>query len=137
MLLLGPQGANSATLEKEIAQANHIFPENIRRLWSSIKKGGRFGLEAPVDVPPTYDSTSGHSNLTGFRTRGFEQWTNTNSSGAYTGVPIHPKGNPIRLAPEVPILVTRKDGRLGKLKRNTVVQDDVDTHAEGNDEIDG
>ncbi|MBW0529528.1 hypothetical protein O181_069243 [Austropuccinia psidii MF-1] len=84
------------------SQANHNFPENPRRLWSSIKKGGRFGLEALVDEPPTSDATSGHSN-----------------------------------SPEVPILVTRKDGILGELKRNLVVQDENDTDAEGSDEING
>ncbi|MBW0472880.1 hypothetical protein O181_012595 [Austropuccinia psidii MF-1] len=45
------------------SQDNHRFPDNPRRLWISIKKGGRFGLEAPVDEPPTFDSTSGHSNF--------------------------------------------------------------------------
>ncbi|MBW0493833.1 hypothetical protein O181_033548 [Austropuccinia psidii MF-1] len=48
-----------------------------------------------------------------------------------------PQGNPIGVAPEVPILVTRKDGRLGKLKRNLVVQDENDNDAEGSDELDG
>ncbi|MBW0510876.1 hypothetical protein O181_050591 [Austropuccinia psidii MF-1] len=42
-------------------QANHRFPDNSRRLLSSIKKGGRFGLEAPVDESPTSDATSGNS----------------------------------------------------------------------------
>ncbi|MBW0476079.1 hypothetical protein O181_015794 [Austropuccinia psidii MF-1] len=84
------------------SQANHNLPDNPRTLWSSIKKGGRFGLEAPVDEPPTSDSTSGHSN-----------------------------------SPEVPILVTRKDGRVGKLKRNLVVQDENYTDAEGSDELEG
>ncbi|MBW0504313.1 hypothetical protein O181_044028 [Austropuccinia psidii MF-1] len=69
--------------------------------------------------------------------RGFQQWTNTNSSWANTGGPISPQGNPIGVAPEVPILVTRKDGRLGKLQRNLVVQDEIDTDAEGSDEHDG
>ncbi|MBW0488934.1 hypothetical protein O181_028649 [Austropuccinia psidii MF-1] len=119
------------------SQANHSFPENPRELWISIKKSRRFGLEAPVDEPPTSDSTSGHSNLTGSRMRGVQQWTNTCSFWANTGGPIHPQGNPIGVAPEVPILVTRKDGRLGKLKRNLVVQDEHDTDAEGSDELDG
>ncbi|MBW0581694.1 hypothetical protein O181_121409 [Austropuccinia psidii MF-1] len=44
--------------KRNCSQAHYPFPENARRLWSSIKKGGRFGLEAPVDEPPT----SGHSN---------------------------------------------------------------------------
>ncbi|MBW0541053.1 hypothetical protein O181_080768 [Austropuccinia psidii MF-1] len=69
--------------------------------------------------------------------RGVQQWTNTRSSWANTGRPIHPQGNPIGVAPEVPILVTRKDGRLGKLKRNLVVQDENDTDAEGSYECDG
>ncbi|MBW0492229.1 hypothetical protein O181_031944 [Austropuccinia psidii MF-1] len=129
------------------------------RLWSSIKKGEKFGLEAPVDEPPTSDATSGHSNcdfndqgiaeslnsviffssdsVTGYRIRGVQQWTNTSSSWANTGGPIHPQGNPIGLAPEVCILVTRKDGRLGKLKRNLVVQDDNNTDAEGSDGLYG
>ncbi|MBW0490044.1 hypothetical protein O181_029759 [Austropuccinia psidii MF-1] len=110
---------------------------NPRRFWRSIKKGGRFGLEAPVDEPPTSDATSAHSNLPAFRMRGVQQWTNTSSSWANTGGPIHPQGNPIGVAPEVPILVTRKDGRLGKLRRSLVVQDKNDTDAEGSDEIDG
>ncbi|MBW0542077.1 hypothetical protein O181_081792 [Austropuccinia psidii MF-1] len=87
---------------RNCSQANHNFPENSRRSWSSIKKGEIFGLEAPVDEPPTSDATSGHSN-----------------------------------SPEVPILATRKDGRLGKLKTNLVVQDENDTDAEGSDELDG
>ncbi|MBW0579197.1 hypothetical protein O181_118912 [Austropuccinia psidii MF-1] len=69
--------------------------------------------------------------------RGVQQWTNTSSSWANTGGPIHPQGNPIGVAPEVPISVTRKDGRLGKLKRNLVVQDENDIDAEGSDELDG
>ncbi|MBW0473315.1 hypothetical protein O181_013030 [Austropuccinia psidii MF-1] len=94
--------------KRNCSQANHNFPGNPRTLWSIIKKGGRFALEAPVDEPPTSDATSGHSNC-----------------------------NPIGVAPEVPILVTRKDGRLGKLKRYLVVQDDNDSDAEGSDELDG
>ncbi|MBW0576979.1 hypothetical protein O181_116694 [Austropuccinia psidii MF-1] len=49
--------------KRNCSQANHRFPENPGKLWSSIKKGGIFLLEAPVDEPPTADSTSGHSNL--------------------------------------------------------------------------
>ncbi|MBW0584496.1 hypothetical protein O181_124211, partial [Austropuccinia psidii MF-1] len=48
--------------KRNCSQANHNFPENPRRVWSSIKKGGRFGLEAPVDEPQTSDATSGHYN---------------------------------------------------------------------------
>ncbi|MBW0566052.1 hypothetical protein O181_105767 [Austropuccinia psidii MF-1] len=69
--------------------------------------------------------------------RGVQQWTNTSSSWTNTGGPIHRQGNPIGLALEDRILVTRKDGRLEKLKRNMVVQDENDTDAEGSDEIDG
>ncbi|MBW0516396.1 hypothetical protein O181_056111 [Austropuccinia psidii MF-1] len=68
--------------------------------------------------------------------RGLQQWTNNSSSWANTAGPIHPQGHPIGVAPEVSILVTRKDGRLGKLKRNLVVQDENDTDSEGSDEID-
>ncbi|MBW0562422.1 hypothetical protein O181_102137 [Austropuccinia psidii MF-1] len=117
--------------KRNFSQSSHNFPDNPRRLWSNIKKGGRFGLEAPVEEPPTSDATSGHSNLNGSIIRGVQQWTNTSSSWANTGGPIHPQGNHIGLAPEVPILVTRKDGRLGRLKRNLVVQDENDTDAEG------
>ncbi|MBW0577935.1 hypothetical protein O181_117650 [Austropuccinia psidii MF-1] len=69
--------------------------------------------------------------------RGVQQWTNTSSSWANTGGPIHHQGNPIGVAPEVPILVIKKNGRLGKLKRNLVVQDENDTDVEGSDELDG
>ncbi|MBW0473998.1 hypothetical protein O181_013713 [Austropuccinia psidii MF-1] len=88
--------------KRNCSQESHSFPENPRRLWSSIKKSGRFGLEAPVYEPSTSDATSGHSSSS-----------------------------------EVPILVTRKDGRLGKLKRNLVVQDESNTDAEGSDDPDG
>ncbi|MBW0555059.1 hypothetical protein O181_094774 [Austropuccinia psidii MF-1] len=119
--------------KRNCSQANYSFPENPRRLWSSIKKGGRFGLEAPVDEPPT----SGHSNLTGSRMRGVQQWNDTRSSWVNIGGSIHPQGNPIGVTPEGHILVTRKDGKLGKLKRNLVVQDEIDTDSEGSDEIGG
>ncbi|MBW0474502.1 hypothetical protein O181_014217 [Austropuccinia psidii MF-1] len=61
---------------KNCSQANHRFPHNPRRLQSSIKKGGRFGLEPSVDEPPTSDSTSGHSDFTGSRMRGVKKWSN-------------------------------------------------------------
>ncbi|MBW0580004.1 hypothetical protein O181_119719 [Austropuccinia psidii MF-1] len=69
--------------------------------------------------------------------RGVQRWNNTSSSWANIGGSIHPQGNPIGVAPEVPILVTRKDGKLGKLRRSLVVQDEIDTDAEGSDDIDG
>ncbi|MBW0542914.1 hypothetical protein O181_082629 [Austropuccinia psidii MF-1] len=77
------------------------------------------------------------TSVTGSRIKGVQKWNNTTSSLAKIGGPIHPQGNPIGVAPEVPILVTRKDGRLGKFKEKLVVQYDFDTDAEGNDEIDG
>ncbi|MBW0580487.1 hypothetical protein O181_120202 [Austropuccinia psidii MF-1] len=123
--------------KRNCSQVNHRFPDNPKRLWSSIKKGGRFGLEAPVDEPPTSDATSGHSNLTESRTRGVQNWNHTTSSWASTGGSIHPQGNPIAVAPEVPILVTRKDGRVVEWKRNLVVPEDLDADAEGSDELDG
>ncbi|MBW0491674.1 hypothetical protein O181_031389 [Austropuccinia psidii MF-1] len=123
--------------KRNCSQDNHNFPDNPRRFWSSIKKGGIFGLESLVDEPPTSDATSSHSNLTGSRMRGVQKWTNTSSSWANNGGPIHPQGSLIGVAPEVLIFVTRKDGRLGKLKRNLVVQDENDTDAEGSDELDG
>ncbi|MBW0579317.1 hypothetical protein O181_119032 [Austropuccinia psidii MF-1] len=119
--------------KRNCSQAHYSFPDNPRRLWSSIKKGGRFGLEAPVDEPPTPDATS----VTGSRMRGVQQWNNTSSSWTNIGGFIHPQGNPIGVAPEVPILVTRKDQKLEKLKRNLVVQDESNTDAEVSDEIDG
>ncbi|MBW0472806.1 hypothetical protein O181_012521 [Austropuccinia psidii MF-1] len=68
--------------KRNCSQANHRFPDNPRRLWSSIKMGGSFGLEKSVYEPPTSDVTSGHANLTGFRMRTVQQWTNTHSSWA-------------------------------------------------------
>ncbi|MBW0533533.1 hypothetical protein O181_073248 [Austropuccinia psidii MF-1] len=124
-------------IEPPCTNSNHSFPENPRRLLSSIKKGGRFGLEAPVDEPPTSDATSGHSNLTGSRMRAVQQWNNTSSSWANIGGTIQYQGNHIGMAPEVPILVTRKDGKPGRLNINLVIQDEIDTDAEGSDEIDG
>ncbi|MBW0526555.1 hypothetical protein O181_066270 [Austropuccinia psidii MF-1] len=50
-------------------KAHYSFPDSPRRLCSIIKRGGRFGLEDPVDEPPTSDATSGHSNVTGSRMR--------------------------------------------------------------------
>ncbi|MBW0564547.1 hypothetical protein O181_104262 [Austropuccinia psidii MF-1] len=49
--------------KRNCCQANHNFPDGPRRLWSSIKKGGIFWLEAPFDEPATSDATSGHSNF--------------------------------------------------------------------------
>ncbi|MBW0503506.1 hypothetical protein O181_043221 [Austropuccinia psidii MF-1] len=121
--------------KRNCSQASYSFPDNPRRLWSRIKKSGTFGLEAPVNEPSTSDATSGHSNceLIGHK-------TDLLPTSMFLGQNwrIHsPQGNPIGVAPEVPILVTRKDGKLGKLKQNLVVQDEIDTDTEGSNEIDG
>ncbi|MBW0578863.1 hypothetical protein O181_118578 [Austropuccinia psidii MF-1] len=123
--------------KRNCAQASLRFPDNPSRLWISIKKGGRLVLEAPVYESPASDSTSGHSNSAGSGMRGVQQWNITKGSWANTGGPIPPQRNPIGAAPEVPIFVTRKDGQLGQLKRNLVVQDEIDTDSEGSDQIDG
>ncbi|MBW0514937.1 hypothetical protein O181_054652 [Austropuccinia psidii MF-1] len=155
LLLLGPQGANSGTLGKETALRQTIISQTIPEDYGAASRR----VKAPVNEPPTSDATSGHSNcelndqgiselltsvvffssasVTGSRMRGVQQWTNTSSSWANTGGTINPQGNPIEVAPEVLILVTRKDGRLGKLKRNSVVQNKNDTDAEGSDDLDG
>ncbi|MBW0593983.1 hypothetical protein O181_133698, partial [Austropuccinia psidii MF-1] len=44
--------------KRNCSQSHYSFPENPRRLWSSIKKGAIFGLESPVYEPPTSDATS-------------------------------------------------------------------------------
>ncbi|MBW0478256.1 hypothetical protein O181_017971 [Austropuccinia psidii MF-1] len=77
--------------KRSCSQANHRFPDNIRGLCRSIKKDGRFGLEAPVDETPY----SGYSNLTGSRMRVVQQWNITSSSWANTGGPIPPKATPL------------------------------------------
>ncbi|MBW0509347.1 hypothetical protein O181_049062 [Austropuccinia psidii MF-1] len=41
------------------------------------------------------------------------------------------------LMPPLATPIVRKDGRLGKLKRNLVVQDENDTDAKGSDELGG
>ncbi|MBW0472478.1 hypothetical protein O181_012193 [Austropuccinia psidii MF-1] len=69
--------------------------------------------------------------------KGVQKWNNTRISWANIGGTINPKGNPIAVALEVPILVTRKDGRLEKLKRNLMVPADVDTNSQVSDEKDG
>ncbi|MBW0588728.1 hypothetical protein O181_128443 [Austropuccinia psidii MF-1] len=69
--------------------------------------------------------------------RAVQQWNNTSSSWANIGGTIQSQGSHVGVAPEVAILVTRKDGKLGRLNRNLVIQDEIDTDAEGSDEIDG
>ncbi|MBW0509091.1 hypothetical protein O181_048806 [Austropuccinia psidii MF-1] len=144
LLLLGPPGVNSAILEKEIVLKPTIAFLTIPEDYGAASRR----VEAPFDEPPTSDATSGHSNceligrktdvlLTSMVSFLLQQWNNTSSSWANIGGSIHSQGNPIGVAPEVPILVTRKDGKLGKLKRNFVVQDEIDNDAEGSDEIDG
>ncbi|MBW0483672.1 hypothetical protein O181_023387 [Austropuccinia psidii MF-1] len=155
LLLRGQPGANSETLGKETDIRPTIISQTIPEDYGAASRRG----EAPVDEPPTSDATSGHSNcelndqgiaelqtsvvffsyssVTGFRMRGVQQWTNTSRSWANTGGPSHPQASPIGVAPEVPVLVTRKDARVEKLKRNLVVHNENATDAEGSDDIDG
>ncbi|MBW0495875.1 hypothetical protein O181_035590 [Austropuccinia psidii MF-1] len=116
--------------KRNCSQANYSFPDNPRRSLSSIKKGGRFGLEAPVDETPTSDATSGYSNLTGSRMRGVQQWNNTSSSWANIGGSIHPKEIPLEWPQRFPFWSPEK-------MENLVVEDEIDADAEGSDEIDG
>ncbi|MBW0510875.1 hypothetical protein O181_050590 [Austropuccinia psidii MF-1] len=75
--------------KRNFSQASHRFPDNPRRLWSSIKRVEDFDWKLLL----------------------------------------------INLQPLMPPLATPIDGRLGKLKRNLVVQDEIDTDSEGSDEI--
>ncbi|MBW0506979.1 hypothetical protein O181_046694 [Austropuccinia psidii MF-1] len=123
--------------KRNCSKANYSLSDNPRRLWRSIKKGGIFALEAPVnEPPPLMPPLVTPIVMTGSRIRGVQKWNNTSSSLANIGGAIHPKGNHIGVATEVTILVPRKDGKAGKLERNLVVQDKIDTNAEGSDEID-
>ncbi|MBW0538729.1 hypothetical protein O181_078444 [Austropuccinia psidii MF-1] len=81
LLLLGPPGANFATSEKEILLQPTID-------FQTILEGGIFGLEAPVDEPPTSDSTYGSSNLTESGIRGSLRCNNTSSSWSHVAGPI-------------------------------------------------
>ncbi|MBW0568210.1 hypothetical protein O181_107925 [Austropuccinia psidii MF-1] len=119
LLLLGQPGVNSAILEKEIVlKATTTFltiPEDYRAASRRVEDldWKLLLMNLPPLMPPLVTPI------------------------ANIGGSINPQGNPIGVAPEVPILVTRKDGKLGKLKRNLVVQDEIDTDSEGSDEIDG
>ncbi|MBW0553210.1 hypothetical protein O181_092925 [Austropuccinia psidii MF-1] len=115
--------------KRNCSQAHYFFPDNPRRLWSSIKKGGRFGLEAPVDESPTSDATSGHSNLTGSRMRGVQQWNNTSSCWPTLEDPFTPK--------EIPLEWLQRFPFWSPGKMENLVQDEIDTDAEGSDAIDG
>ncbi|MBW0519027.1 hypothetical protein O181_058742 [Austropuccinia psidii MF-1] len=93
VILLVPPGVNSAMLEKEI-----VLKPTIAFLTIPVDYGAASRrVEAPVDESPT----SGHSNFTGSRMRGVQQWNNTSSSLANIGGSIHPQGNPIGVSPEV------------------------------------
>ncbi|MBW0543705.1 hypothetical protein O181_083420 [Austropuccinia psidii MF-1] len=129
MLLLGPQGTNSSTLGKEIAFrpaiGSQTIPEDygaastrVEDLDWKLLLMNLQPLVTPIDE--SCSEIESYQQLLG-------QYWSTHS----------PQGNPIGVAPEAPILVTRKVGRLGKLTRNLVVQDEVDTDAEGSDETDG
>ncbi|MBW0539641.1 hypothetical protein O181_079356 [Austropuccinia psidii MF-1] len=138
MLLLGPPGANSVIMGKEIPLRPNIIsktiPEDYGGASRSVEDLGwkLLLMNLQLLIPPLATPIV----MTGSRMRGVQQWTNTSSSWVNTGGPIHSQGNPIGVDPEVPILVTRKDGRLGKLKRNLVVQDENDMDAEGSNELD-
>ncbi|MBW0465786.1 hypothetical protein O181_005501 [Austropuccinia psidii MF-1] len=69
--------------------------------------------------------------------RGVQQWNSTSSSWANTGGQILLQGNPIGVAPEFPILVSRKNKNIGRLKGNLIVTSDVEADSEANDELDG
>ncbi|MBW0563575.1 hypothetical protein O181_103290 [Austropuccinia psidii MF-1] len=100
LLLPGPPGANSATLEKETAlrpiTISQKIPEDYGEALRRVEDSGwkLLLMNLQLLMPPL-------------------------------------------VTPIVPILVTSKDGKLGKLKRNLVVQDEIDTDAEGRDEIYG
>ncbi|MBW0516484.1 hypothetical protein O181_056199 [Austropuccinia psidii MF-1] len=87
LLLLGPPGPNSATLEREMFLRPTI------------------GLQK---IPEDHGAASRRLEVTGSRMRSVQKRNNTNSFWANIGGPIHPQVTPIRVAPEVPILVNRK-----------------------------
>ncbi|MBW0466193.1 hypothetical protein O181_005908 [Austropuccinia psidii MF-1] len=100
LLLLGPLGSNSETLEKETS------------LWSAIDS---------QKIPDDFGAASRRVEELDWKLLLM---------------------NPQPLIPPldteiVPTLVTRKDERLGTLKRNLVFQDNFDTYAEGSAEMDG
>ncbi|MBW0463787.1 hypothetical protein O181_003502 [Austropuccinia psidii MF-1] len=103
--------------KRYFSRANHRFPDNPRRLWSSIKKGAIFGLEAPVDEPPTSDSAPCHSDSTGFRMRVVQQWTNTSSSWANTGGPIPPPKAPHWSSPRSSYFGNQKGWETWKIEK--------------------
>ncbi|MBW0559012.1 hypothetical protein O181_098727 [Austropuccinia psidii MF-1] len=78
MLFPGPPGANFSTSAKAIVLQPRID-------FQTITEGGIIGLEAPVDEPPTSDSTFGHSNLTESRIRGAPKFNNRSNSWSYVG----------------------------------------------------
>ncbi|MBW0476824.1 hypothetical protein O181_016539 [Austropuccinia psidii MF-1] len=127
LLLLGPPVSNFETLGKEIALRPTIDSQTIQEDYGESSRGAEYLdwklllMNLQLLMPP----------LT-------TQISNTSTSWANTGRPFPPpQGNAIGVAPEVPVFVTIKDGRFGKLKRNLVFQDEVANDAEGSDEIDG
>ncbi|MBW0484403.1 hypothetical protein O181_024118 [Austropuccinia psidii MF-1] len=122
LLLLGPTGANSATLGKEIALRPTIDFQTIPEDYgaASTRVEDLDWKLLLMNLQPLIPPLGTPIPFLG------QNWR-THSA------PRQPHWSNL----EVPILVTRKDGILGKLKRNLVVQDDIDTDAEGSDEIDG
>ncbi|MBW0466170.1 hypothetical protein O181_005885 [Austropuccinia psidii MF-1] len=139
LLLLGPPGANFETLKNKTALRPTIGSQTIPEDYEEpSRRVEDFDWKLLLmNPPPLMPPLSTPIVITGYRIRGFQQWNNTNRSWTNIGRPIHPQGNPIGVAPGVPILLTIKDGRLEKLKRNLVVQDAVYTNSEGSDELDG
>ncbi|MBW0567666.1 hypothetical protein O181_107381 [Austropuccinia psidii MF-1] len=126
---------NSAILEKEIVLKPTTTFLTIPEDYEAASRRVEYSdwklllMNLPPLMPPLFTPILQNERC--------QQWNNTSSYWANIGGSIHPQGNPIGVAPEVPILVTRKNGKLGKLKRNLVVQHEIDADAEGSDEIDG
>ncbi|MBW0541507.1 hypothetical protein O181_081222 [Austropuccinia psidii MF-1] len=125
LLLLGPTGSNYETLEKEAALWTTIDSKNIPEDYRVASRrveylDWKLVLMNPQPLMPLLIALI---VVTGSRIRGVKKWNSTTSSWANIGGHIHSQGNPIGVDPEVPILGTSKDGRLGKLKRNLVFQD--------------
>ncbi|MBW0478926.1 hypothetical protein O181_018641 [Austropuccinia psidii MF-1] len=137
LLLLGPPDANSGTLGKEISLRPTIISQTIPEDYGASSRrvedlGWKLLLMKPQLLMPPMATPILSLMIKGLLK--LEVFNNGLTPAALAPAledPFSPKA-----APEVPILVTRKDGRLGKLKRNLVVQDENDTDAEGSDEID-
>ncbi|MBW0533212.1 hypothetical protein O181_072927 [Austropuccinia psidii MF-1] len=99
---------------------------NFRRYLCS-RKYGPFGKEFPVSEAPTPGGTSGFSQLTGFRQRDVERWTNV-------GGPIPVGGRPIYSSSEVPICRINSEGVVKRIRR--IADSPTDPDTEGSEELD-